>query len=109
MPLSWREQFGMLIRGTPVGIMRRCVRRAEAAGLPVSVDQMEAHLLAGGDLERVLDAAIRAKAEGIVADWYRLAALDLTGHDPRGVVERAIPSKRIDWENELRAFRRRPV
>lgn len=98
MPLSISEMLGMRMRGTPVGRMRQALRRAADAGLPIGSDLMEVHLLAGGNLERVLDALILAKQEGLEADWLRLTAFDLTGTDPVAAVRRSIPDQELVFD-----------
>ena len=90
MPLSLSEMLGMRLRGTPVLRMRRCLERAEAAGLDVNSDLLEAHFLAGGNAERVLEAMLMAQKSGIEPDWMRLSAFDLSGSDPVEVVQRSL-------------------
>ncbi|NOY79748.1 MAG: UPF0365 family protein [Kiritimatiellaeota bacterium] len=51
------------------------------AGLPQAVGDLEAHLLAGGNLNAVTEALISAAKAGLDMDFHRLAAIDLAGRD----------------------------
>ena len=51
--------------------------KANKAGLDVNVDQLEAHYLAGGDVDRVVDALIAAERAAIPLTFERAAAIDL--------------------------------
>lgn len=81
MPLGFGRMIGMWLRQVPVGTMRQAVRVVERHRLPVTVDELEAHFLAGGDVEGVLAAALRARKLGQADDLPGLFAADLAGHD----------------------------
>jgi len=51
------------------------------AGLQLSISDLEAHYLAGGNVERVARALISADKANIVLDFQRAAAIDLAGRD----------------------------
>lgn len=51
------------------------------AGLDVSLDEIESHYLAGGDLGAVVDAAVRVDKSGLDIPFRTLAAIDLAGRD----------------------------
>ena len=55
--------------------------KANKAGLDVSVNQLEAHYLAGGNVDRVVDALIAAHRASIPLPFERSAAIDLAGRD----------------------------
>lgn len=61
--------------------------KANKAGLDVNVDQLEAHYLAGGDVDRVVDALIAAE---------RAAAIDLAGRDVLEAVQMSVNPKVIE-------------
>lgn len=62
-------------------------------GLTVCQDELEAHLLAGGDLEGVSEAAIQAAKAGLDIDFRRLAAIDLAGRNVREAVRTCVSPK----------------
>jgi uncharacterized protein YqfA (UPF0365 family) len=66
--------------------MRRAWARVERAGLPVTLNQLEAHSLAGGNVERVVEAMLAARASGLRDDFPLLSAVDLVGKDPMAAV-----------------------
>ncbi|MCC5786531.1 MAG: flotillin-like FloA family protein [Phycisphaerales bacterium] len=55
--------------------------RAHKAGLGLSMEAMEEHDRAGGDVAKVVSALITAKRAEINLDWRRAAAYDLSGRD----------------------------
>ena len=50
---------------------------AMRAGIPVSVDQITAHHMAGGNVVSAVQTLIKAKNSGIEMDWPRACAIDL--------------------------------
>lgn len=65
------------------------------AGLDISTDFLECHFLAGGNVENVVKALIRAKDALVDLDYNRAAAIDLSGNDIVEIVESAIIPKEI--------------
>ena len=55
--------------------------KANKAGLDVNVNQLEAHYLAGGDVDRVVDALIAAHRATMSLTFERACAIDLAGRD----------------------------
>jgi uncharacterized protein YqfA (UPF0365 family) len=53
--------------------------KANKAGMPVNVNQLEAHYLAGGNVDRVIDALIAAQRAEIPLTFERACAIDLEG------------------------------
>ena len=70
--------------------------KANKAGLDVNVDQLEAHYLAGGDVDRVLDALIAAERAAIPLTFERAAAIDLAGRDVLEAVQMSVNPKVIE-------------
>lgn len=68
---------------------------AVKAGLSPSVDLLEAHLLAGGNVERVVIALISAQKAGIGLTFERAAAIDLAGRDVLEAVKMSVNPKVI--------------
>lgn len=70
--------------------------KANKAGLDVNVDQLEAHYLAGGDVDRVVDALIAAERAAIPLTFERAAAIDLAGRDVLEAVQMSVNPKVIE-------------
>lgn len=62
----------------------------------MSTARLEAHLLAGGDVTRVLLAIIVANRAGIELEFDRAAAIDLAGRDILDAVRTSVSPKVID-------------
>jgi uncharacterized protein YqfA (UPF0365 family) len=67
-------------RVVPARIVHPLIK-AHKAGLNTSVLMLESHYLAGGNVERVINALIAAKRAGIPLTFDRAAAMDLAGRD----------------------------
>ena len=70
--------------------------KANKAGLSVSVNQLEAHYLAGGNVDRVVDALIAAHRAQIPLPFERSAAIDLAGRDVLEAVQMSVNPKVIE-------------
>ena len=70
--------------------------KANNAGLSVNVNQLEAHYLAGGDVDRVVDALIAAERASIPLTFERAAAIDLAGRDVLEAVQMSVNPKVIE-------------
>jgi len=70
--------------------------KANKAGLDVTVDQLEAHYLAGGDVDRVVDALIAAERATMELTFERSAAIDLAGRDVLEAVQMSVNPKVIE-------------
>ena len=68
---------------------------AVKAWLQVPVDLLEAHFLAGGNVNRVVIALISAQKAGISLDFERAAAIDLAGRDVLEAVKMSVNPKVI--------------
>jgi len=66
------------------------------AGIPVSVDKLEAHHLAGGNVDRVVDALIAAQRADINLSFERAAAIDLAGRNVLEAVQMSVNPKVIE-------------
>lgn len=67
------------------------------AGLPgISTAALEAHYLAGGNVQRVVRALIAAHRARIELDWDTAAAIDLAGRDVLEAVRTSVDPKVID-------------
>ena len=70
--------------------------KANKAGLDVNANQLEAHYLAGGDVDRVVDALIAAERASIPLTFERSAAIDLAGRDVLEAVQMSVNPKVIE-------------
>ncbi|MDZ4752888.1 MAG: flotillin-like protein FloA [Phycisphaerae bacterium] len=69
---------------------------AKKAGLDISTDFLEAHLLAGGNVTRVVRAMIAAEKARIHLPWERATGVDLAGRDILDAVQTSVYPKVID-------------
>ncbi len=84
VPIGIITLVRMRLIGIPPSIIVTNYVRARKAGLNLTIDQMQSHFLAGGNVENVTLAMIAAQRAQIPMDWQRAAAIDLAG---RNVVE----------------------
>ena len=66
------------------------------AGLNQSVNDLEAHFLAGGDVMRVVNAMISADKANIALNFKRAAAIDLAGRNVLEAVQMSVLPKVIE-------------
>jgi uncharacterized protein YqfA (UPF0365 family) len=87
---------GMRLRKVnPANIVRPLIA-ATKAGLDLSIQDLEAHLLAGGDVERVVRALISADKANIELPFQQAAAIDLAGRDVFEAVQVSVNPKVIN-------------
>ncbi|HWQ42993.1 MAG TPA: flotillin-like protein FloA [Desulfosporosinus sp.] len=70
--------------------------KGHKAGLSISTDQLEAHYLAGGNVDRVVNALIAAERASIPLPFERAAAIDLAGRDVLEAVQMSVNPKVIE-------------
>jgi uncharacterized protein YqfA (UPF0365 family) len=70
--------------------------KAVKAGLTVTVNQLEAHYLAGGNVNQVVDALIAAHRADMNLAFERAAAIDLAGRDVLTAVKMSVNPKVIE-------------
>ncbi|MEX2535790.1 MAG: flotillin-like protein FloA [Trueperaceae bacterium] len=73
--------------------------KADKAGLDVEQNQLEAHFLAGGDVDRVVDALIAADKARIALPFDRAVAIDLAGRDVLDAVKVSVNPRVIQTPN----------
>jgi len=83
-----------LRRVSPAAIVNPRIS-AVKAGLQVPTSLLEAHLLAGGNVDRVVLALISADKAGISLSFERAAAIDLAGRDVLEAVKMSVNPKVI--------------
>jgi uncharacterized protein YqfA (UPF0365 family) len=88
--------IGMRLRRVPPGTIVTARISAVKAGLAVSVNDLEAHYLAGGNVVRVVNSLISADKANIVMPFKRAAAIDLAGRDVLEAVKMSVIPKVIE-------------
>jgi len=88
--------IGMKLRRVPPHRIVNALIKAEKAGLEISIDKLEAHYLAGGNVDRVVNALIAAQRAGIDLVFERAAAIDLAGRDVLEAVQMSVNPKVIE-------------
>ena len=73
--------------------------KARKAGLDLSVNQLEAHYLAGGNVDKVVNALIAAHRANMDLQFARAAAIDLAGRDVLEAVKMSVNPKVIETPN----------
>ena len=92
----FRDLVGMRLRKVPPAAIVRPKISAAKAGLEVELDRMEAHFLAGGNVEAVILALISADKANIELTFERATAIDLAGRDVLEAVKVSVNPKVIN-------------
>ncbi len=87
---------GMRLRRVPPHKIVMPLIKANKAGMDMDTSQLEAHYLAGGNVDRVIDALIAAERAGIELNFSRAAAIDLAGRDVKEAVMVSVTPKVIE-------------
>jgi len=98
--VTFTELIALRLRRVPVGMIVDCRITAVKSGLPLSIDDLSTHFLAGGSVEMVVLALIAAKKAGINLIFDRACAIDLatkgTGKTVLEAVKTSVNPKVID-------------
>lgn len=87
---------GMRLRRVPPQKIVMPLIKAIKAGLDMDTSKLEAHYLAGGNVDKVIDALIAAERAGIELNFSRAAAIDLAGRDVKEAVMVSVTPKVIE-------------
>jgi len=90
-----KDLVGMRLRKVPPHLIIRPMISATKAGIEVDINKMEAHYLAGGNVERVVNALISADKANINLAFARATAIDLAGRDVLDAVKLSVNPKVI--------------
>jgi uncharacterized protein YqfA (UPF0365 family) len=90
-----RDLVGMRLRKVNPAAVVRPLIAATKAGLELDVGPLEAHYLAGGNVDRVVKALISADKAGIDLGFQRATAIDLAGRDVLEAVQVSVNPKVI--------------
>ena len=95
--------IAMRLRQVPYGLVVDTRITAKKAGIDITIDDIEAHFLAGGNVVPTVQALIAAQKAGISLNWNRACAIDLaTKGSGKSVVEAvrtSVDPKVIDCPN----------
>ncbi|MCP5516303.1 MAG: flotillin-like protein FloA [Verrucomicrobiales bacterium] len=97
------EMAALRLRGVPVGMLVDNYINVRKSGLEISVDQLNVHYLAGGDVAMVARALIAAQKASIRLHFDRACAIDLatkgTNKTVLDAVKTSVNPKVIDCPN----------
>lgn len=96
VPLSIGALIRMRVIGVPAGLIVANLVRARKAGLSLTVDQLQSHVLSGGNVENVTLAMIAAQRAQIPLEWQRAAAIDLAGRNVLEALQTSVVPKVIE-------------
>lgn len=95
--ISLVQLFLMRIRKVPPRTIVNAMIEAHKAGLKtITRDELEAHYLAGGHVERVVHALVSASKANIELSFQMATAIDLAGRDVFNAVQMSVNPKVID-------------
>ena len=90
------DLVGMRLRRVAPGKIIFPLIKATKAGLTVKVNQLEAHYLAGGNVDRVVNALIAAQRAGMDLSFEKASAIDLAGRDVFEAVKMSVTPKVVE-------------
>jgi uncharacterized protein YqfA (UPF0365 family) len=90
------QLVGMRFRRIPPQLIVNCKIKSDKAGIQISTNQLEAHYLAGGNVDRVVNALIAAERANIALNYELGAAIDLAGRNVLEAVQMSVNPKVIE-------------
>ncbi len=88
--------IGMRLRRVvPARIVNPLIK-AVKAGIKIPINKLEAHYLAGGNVDRVVNSLIAAQRADIPLEFERACAIDLAGRDVLEAVQMSVNPKVIE-------------
>jgi uncharacterized protein YqfA (UPF0365 family) len=97
--VGFLDLFGMWLRKINPNLIVAARIQATRAGLDITQQEMESHVLAGGNLMRVITAMIAANKANIELGWKTATAIDLAGRDILDAIQTSVNPKVIDVPN----------
>lgn len=94
--ISLLQLVFMRWRKVPPGIIVTAMINSTKAGLVISRDELEAHYLAGGRVQSVVNALISADKANIPLDFKTATAIDLAGRDVFEAVQMSVNPRVIN-------------
>lgn len=92
----FRDLIGMRLRKVTPGPIIKAEITATKAGLDIEVNKLEAHFLAGGNVQKVVMALISADKANLGLTFDRATAIDLAGRDVFEAVQISVNPKVIE-------------
>lgn len=99
VPVGIGALIGMKLRRVRPGRIINPLIKATKAGLDLKIDELEAHYLAGGNVDTLVDALIAAQRANIDLEFERAAAIDLAGRNVLEAVRVSVNPKVIETPN----------
>lgn len=96
VPIGIGALVGMRLRKVPPAVIVNAMISATKAGLNMNRNALEAHYLAGGNVQNVTNALISADKANIPLDFNMATAIDLAGRDVLLAVQMSVNPKVID-------------
>lgn len=100
--VSFTSLVGMSLRKVNPSVIVECRIMAVKAGLSASINELETHYLAGGNVVRVVQALIAANKANIPLTFQQATAIDLAGRDVLDAVQTSVRPKVIDCPDPTR-------
>ncbi|MDQ7794435.1 MAG: flotillin-like protein FloA [bacterium] len=88
--------IGMRLRRVPPIRIIEPLIKATKGGIEININKLEAHYLAGGNVDRVVNALIAAQRANIPLAFERAAAIDLAGREVLQAVQMSVNPKVIE-------------
>jgi uncharacterized protein YqfA (UPF0365 family) len=92
----FKDLVGMRLRKVPPVVIVRSMITATKAGIKIDQGKLEAHLLAGGNVVRVINALVSADKANLGLSFERATAIDLAGRDVLEAVKMSVIPKVIE-------------
>ncbi len=94
--VSFGTLIGMRIRRIQPQRLVYPLIKANKAGLNLTISKLETHFLAGGNIDRVINALIAAQRANIEMPFEKACAIDLAGRDVFEAVQMSVTPKVIE-------------
>lgn len=94
--ISMATLIGMRLRRVAPSRIVNPMIKATKAGIEIKIDELEAHFLAGGNVNTLVDALIAAQRANIPLEFERAAAIDLAGRNVLEAVQVSVNPKVIE-------------
>lgn len=94
--ISMSTLIGMRLRRVAPSRIVNPMIKATKAGLVIKINELEAHYLAGGNVNTLVDALIAAQRANIPLEFERAAAIDLAGRNVLEAVQVSVNPKVIE-------------
>lgn len=91
--------IGMRLRRVRPSLIIRPMIKATKGGINLDIDKLEAHYLAGGNIDILVDALVAAQRANIDLEFERAAAIDLAGRNVLEAVQVSVNPKVIETPN----------